>query len=145
MRLFSLSCLSIQPRTDRLKFAKICQHLCSWLCVGGAGLRQRKRPREDALHAAPCRRCAAASTRPPTFGALWNTLWNTRSAGLAFGTNFRRSVLGCIDSYDSENRRILQLFSRSTRLAYFCSAPNSKFQQNFAFFFKILQNFAKKI
>ena len=65
-------------------------------------------------------------------------------------SNFRRSVLGCIDSYDSENRRILQLFSRSTRLAYFCSAPNSKFQQNlvknFANFCKILiklQNFAK--
>ena len=36
-------------------------------------------------------------------------------------TNFRRLVLGCMDSYDSEQRRILQHFSRSTRFASFCT------------------------
>ena len=51
--------------------------------------------------------------------------------------NFRRSVLGCIGSYDSESRRILQLFSRSTRLAYFCTAQTSKLR------IKINHNFAK--
>ena len=44
-------------------------------------------------------------------------------------TNFRRSVLGCIDSYDSESRRIFQHFSRSTRFAFLCTAQISKFQQ----------------
>ena len=42
----------------------------------------------------------------------------------------------------------MQLFSRSTRLAHFCSAPNSKFQQNIAeFFANVLEIFAnfKKI
>ena len=50
-------------------------------------------------------------------------------------TNFRRLVLCCIDSYDSESRRILQHFSKSTRFSYFCTAQISKFQQ------KIRQNF----
>ena len=60
-------------------------------------------------------------------------------------TNFRQSVLGCIDSYDSENRRIFSGFSKSTRLAFFCSAPNSEFQQNFAkFFAKISKIWTKR-
>ena len=50
---------------------------------------------------------------------------------------FRRLVLGCIDSYDSESRRIFQHFSRSTRLAYLCTAQTSKFHK------KISHNFAK--
>ena len=60
--------------------------------------------------------------------------------------NFRRSVLGCIDSYDSENRRIFQLFSRSTRLAHVCTAPNSTFffSQHFnKFSFKNIRVFVK--
>ena len=32
----------------------------------------------------------------------------------AKSSNFRRLVLGCMDSYDSESRRIFQHFSRST-------------------------------
>ena len=36
-------------------------------------------------------------------------------------SNFRRLVLGCIDSYDSEQRRIFLHFSRSTRFAFFCT------------------------
>ena len=52
-------------------------------------------------------------------------------------TNFRRLVLCCIDSYDSESRRIFQHFSRSTRLAYLCTAQTSKFHK------KISHNFAK--
>ena len=43
--------------------------------------------------------------------------------------DFTGLVLCCIDSYDSEQRRILQHFSRSTRFAFFCTAQISKFQQ----------------
>ena len=35
--------------------------------------------------------------------------------------NFRRLVDGCMDSYDSGQRRILQRFSKSTRFAPFCT------------------------
>ena len=42
---------------------------------------------------------------------------------------FRRLVLVCIDSYDSESRRIFQHFSRSTRFTILCTAQISKFQQ----------------
>ena len=56
---------------------------------------------------------------------------------LNYPQNLERLVLGCIDSYDSESRRILQLFSRSTRLAYFCTAQTSKIR------IKISHNFAK--
>ena len=57
-------------------------------------------------------------------------------------SNFERLVLGCIDSYDSESRRIFQDFSRSTRFTFLCTAQISKFQQksyyNFLPFFLIL-------
>ena len=43
--------------------------------------------------------------------------------------NFERLVLGCMDSYDSDQRLILQGFSRSTRLAFLCTAQTSKFQE----------------
>ena len=49
-------------------------------------------------------------------------------------TNFRRLVLGCIDSYDCEKRRILQHFSRSTRCAFFCTAQISTFAEFLQFF-----------
>ena len=42
-------------------------------------------------------------------------------------SNFGRLVLLCIDSYDCEKRRILQHFSRSTRLAFLCTSPNWNF------------------
>merc|ERR1719281_302131 len=42
--------------------------------------------------------------------------------------NFERLVLGCMDSYDSESRLIFQHFSRSTRLAFLCTAQTSKIQ-----------------
>jgi len=64
---------------------------------------------------------------------------------------FERLVLVCIDSYDSEKRRILQHFSRSTRFAFLCTAQISNFQQKlretFLHFFEnfheniIIQNF----
>ena len=44
--------------------------------------------------------------------------------------NFRRLVLGGIDSYDSESRRIFKHFSRSTWLLILCTAQISKFQKN---------------
>ena len=45
-------------------------------------------------------------------------------------SNFERLVLGCIDSYDSEKRRIFQDFSRSTRFLCLRTAKTSKFQLN---------------
>ena len=42
-------------------------------------------------------------------------------------TNFGRSVLGCIEAYDSETRRIFQHFSKSTRCAFLCTTRNSIF------------------
>ena len=56
---------------------------------------------------------------------------------LNYPQNLERLVLCCIDSYDSESRRIFQHFSRSTRLAYLCTAQTSKFHK------KISHNFAK--
>ena len=44
-------------------------------------------------------------------------------------SNFERLVLGCIDSSDSDQMLILLHFSRSTRLAFLCTAQFSKFQQ----------------
>ena len=49
--------------------------------------------------------------------------------------NFERLVLVCIDSYDSEKRRILQHFSRSTKFAFLCTAQISNFQQKTSWFF----------
>ena len=49
-------------------------------------------------------------------------------------SNFERLVLGCIDSYDSESRRIFQHFSRSTRFSFLRTAPNPKFHQKLAIF-----------
>jgi len=46
----------------------------------------------------------------------------------------RGLVLGCIDSYDSESRRIFSHFSRSTRFACLCTAPDSKYQVNISCF-----------
>ena len=63
----------------------------------------------------------------------WGPPFPRRSSGWALRrrvgcsqilANFQRSVLGCIDSYDSEKRCIFQLFSRFTRLADFCTAPS---------------------
>ena len=43
--------------------------------------------------------------------------------------NFEGLVLGCMDSYDSDQRLILKGIERSTRLAFLCTAQTSKFQQ----------------
>ena len=56
--------------------------------------------------------------------------------------NFGGLVLGCIDSYDSESRRIFSDFSRSTRFSPLRTALSQKFQQKLAKIFdEILQNF----
>ena len=51
--------------------------------------------------------------------------------------NFGGLVLGCIDSYDSESRRIFSDFSRSTIFSPLRTALNPKFQQ------KTCQNFTE--
>ena len=60
-------------------------------------------------------------------------------------TNFGRSVLGCIEAYDSETRRIFQHFSKSTRCAFLCTTRNSIFcKKNGLFFQQILLFIAVK-
>ena len=54
-------------------------------------------------------------------------------------SNFERLVLGCIDSYDSDQRLILLDFSRSTRFAFLCTAQISKFQQKTAQIFAVMK------
>ena len=51
------------------------------------------------------------------------------------------SVLGCMDSYDSNQILILQHLSRSTRLSYFCTAQISKIQQKIVKIFGGMKNF----
>ena len=57
---------------------------------------------------------------------------------------FERLVLVCIDSYDSEKRRILEHCPRSTRFAFLCTAPISNFQQKCIYFLAILSWFFRK-
>ena len=77
----------------------------------------------------------AAVTTFPAVGA----------AGAA-AANFERLVLGCMDSYDSEKRGILQHFSRSTRFASFCTFLISEILQIcvkiFLIFAEISQEFS---
>ena len=54
---------------------------------------------------------------------------------LGKSANFRQLVLGCMDSYDSDQRRILLHFSRSTRFASFCTAAISSLADFSQFFF----------
>ena len=56
--------------------------------------------------------------------------------------NFRQLVLGCMDSYDSEQWLILQGFSKSTRFAFFCTALIAEIQQIFV---KIFGDFAENV
>ena len=57
--------------------------------------------------------------------------------------NFERRVLGCIDSYDSNQIVMLQHFSRSARFTFLRTAPYSKFAHCFVFqFFVNCRNFA---
>ena len=63
----------------------------------------------------------------------------------AKSSNFRRLVLGCMDSYDSESRRIFQHFSRSTRLSFLRTAQISKFLQKIVNFFRIFVEISAKI
>ena len=79
--------------------------------------------------APPPRRSQTACSSVSDFGSFWQIL-----------PNFGRLVLSCIDVSDSESRRIFQDFSKSTRSAFFCTAPNSKFSQNFGILLKYAQN-----
>ena len=61
-------------------------------------------------------------------------------------SNFGDLLLGCIDSYDSEKRRILEHFSRSTRFAFLRTAQISNFQQKSRYnLVIILKNYSFKI
>ena len=54
-------------------------------------------------------------------------------------------VLGCIDADFCVQMLILQHFSRSTRFAILCTAPNSKSQQKFDQLFQISAEISAKI
>ena len=56
--------------------------------------------------------------------------------------NFERLVLFCMDSYDSESRRIFQHFSRSSkRFALLCTAPSSGMLQIYSIWQKKMLKF----
>ena len=55
--------------------------------------------------------------------------------------NFRGLVLFCIEADFCTQIRIFQHFSRTTRIAILCTAPISKFEQNFV---KLLSDFCRK-
>ena len=75
---------------------------------------------------------SASSVRSPTAASALVERFDTESFSdfSAKLSNFRGLVLGCMDSYDSNQILILQGFSRSTRFAILCTAQISKFQQN---------------
>jgi len=52
-------------------------------------------------------------------------------------SNFKRLVLGCIDSSDSDQILIFSGFSRSTRFSFLCTAPHSNICQFFVCIFAI--------
>ena len=63
----------------------------------------------------------------------------------AESSNFRGLVLFCIDADFCVQILILQHFSRSTRFAILCTAPNSKSQQKFDQLFQISAEISAKI
>ena len=86
-----------------------------------------------------------ASSRPARPSWPEPDLWPEGVSLACFGSNFERLVFGCIDSYDSDQRLIFQHFSRSTRFAFLCTAPNSNLQSFapliFAIFWKKIHDF----
>ena len=86
-----------------------------------------------------CRASASAPSRRSASRASSSMLWARASrpepvslSRISF-MNFRRLVLGCMDTSDSESSRIFQHFSSSTQfLKWICG-----FLQTFAYFFKI--------
>ena len=74
------------------------------------------------------------------FGA--STAASTSHPPPTASSNFRRLVLCCIDSYDSEQRRIFLHFSRSTRFASFCTAAISNFADLLQFFSRKCSGFS---
>ena len=80
-----------------------------------------------ALHVAHRAICTAfhdqqfpsTATNARSFEEMTNKEWI--ETGMKWPQIFERLVLGCIDSYDSEKRRIWQNFSRSTRCAFLCT------------------------
>ena len=80
---------------------------------------------------------AARAARRPAPSARWfRYMVGSGLKTLSYSPNLERLVLRCIDSYDSESRRIFQHFSRSTRCMCLCTAQtlriHIKFGNNFA-------------
>ena len=87
---------------------------------------------------------AGSATRSPAWALVERFDIEPFSDFTTKWSNFRGLVLGCIDSYDSNQILILQGFSRSTRFAILCTAQISKFQQKFVkLFSKFCLNFCK--
>ena len=88
---------------------------------------------------------ATAEQRAPELGAVEGAVAYDGIDSIRHLTNFGRSVLGCIEAYDSETRRIFQHFSKSTRCAFLCTTRNSIFcKKNRLFFLQILLFIAVK-
>ena len=99
--------------------------------VRGAGVERLRRERTCVVNVAP----VSAMKRSPTCAALLPYFLPISAQAFLFSPPsapkfkkmtpdppyliFNWLVLLCIDSYDSEQRRILQHFSRSTRFAFF--------------------------
>ena len=92
-----------------------------------------------------CDKFAVGVMEPQTEAETLSWLFTRPQGGSEAGwlPNFRGLVLACMDSYDSEKRRILQGFSRSTRFALLCTAPNSNVQLLAPEIFAILRDFCK--
>ena len=137
MRLLSLSEVSIQPRMSRLKLPNSVFSACIFIRLLRRGL-------------AACSRHSLAEVRrsaPETpFARVFGDGRDVRKRRQNL-FNFRRLILGCIDTSDSESRRIFQDFSKSTRSAFFCTAPNLNFSEicqslpNYGDFCKFLRKF----
>ena len=119
MRLLSLSEVSIQPITSPPKFLKNRE-----VRMGVSGDMQPALRGHRWAGPVQAGMAEVGLGRLAEFCRIWQNL-------AEFGriwpnlANFRWSVLGSIDSYDSENRGICSVFfSRSTILAHFCTAPS---------------------
>ena len=83
--------------------------------------------RRDSIWITAEPRCSPSGHLRRSCRRWWRTDHGSRLLGPLVITNFRRLVLGCMDSYDSDQRRIFLHFSQSTRCASFCTVLSRKF------------------
>ena len=131
---------SIQPRSSPYKLAKICE-IC-W--KNRSKIRSNLAPK---AWTGQCRR-RTASRAANSIARTWEMAKEISKSRIPNSpVNLSGLVLFCIDTSDSESRRIFQHFSRSTRLSHLCTAPVlifalfCSFSSNCPDFWKILRIF----